>query len=83
MELQSKIYLTQTHRLKLIDLLDSQNRQPQIFTSFELFQSIVTCYYALIYRARGPDEEIFVLTFKAYGLNAHLTSLQCACRLNP
>ena len=24
---------------------------------------------------------IFVLTFKAYGLNSHLTSLQCACRL--
>ena len=41
----------------------------------------MTCCYALIYRARGPYEEIFVLTFKAYGLNSHLTSLQCACRL--
>ena len=27
-------------------------------------------YYALINRARGPYEEIFVLTFKAYGRNA-------------
>ena len=27
-------------------------------------------YYALINRARGPYEEIFVLTFKAYGPNA-------------
>ena len=26
--------------------------------------------YALINRVRGPYEEIFVLTFKAYGLNA-------------
>ena len=26
-------------------------------------------YYALINRARGPYEEIFVLTFKAYGPN--------------
>ena len=26
-------------------------------------------------------KEIFVLTFKAYGVNSHLTSLQCACRL--
>ena len=25
--------------------------------------------YALINRARGPSEEIFVLTFKAYGPN--------------
>ena len=41
----------------------------------------MTCYYALIYRARGPYEEIFVLTFKSYGLNSHLTSLQCACKL--
>ena len=29
----------------------------------------LTCY-ALINRARGPYEEIFVLTFKAYGPNA-------------
>ena len=29
-----------------------------------------TKYYALINRARGPYEEIFVLTFKAYGPNA-------------
>ena len=43
-ELQSKIYLT----------------QPQIFALFQLFQLIMTCYYALIYRARGPYEEIFV-----------------------
>ena len=41
----------------------------------------MTRYYALIYPAGGPYEEIFVLTFKAYGLNSHLTSLQCACRL--
>ena len=41
----------------------------------------MTCYYALIYRARGPYKEIFVLTFKAYGLKSHLTSLQCASRL--
>ena len=27
-------------------------------------------YYALINRAQGPYEEIFVLTFKAYGPNA-------------
>ena len=27
-------------------------------------------YYALINRAPGPYEEIFVLTFKAYGPNA-------------
>ena len=27
-------------------------------------------YYALINRARGPYEEIFVLTFKAYGPHA-------------
>ena len=30
----------------------------------------VSLYYALINRARGPYEEIFVLTFKAYGPNA-------------
>ena len=59
-ELQSKIYLTQTHRLRIIDLLDSYNRQPQIFALFQLSQLIVACYYALIYRARGPYEEIFV-----------------------
>ena len=27
-------------------------------------------YYALIKRARGPYEEIFIMTFKAYGKNA-------------
>ena len=32
-----------------------------------------------IYRARGPYEEIFVLTFKAYGLNA-VRSMRLECQ---
>ena len=35
-------------------------------------------YYALINRARGPYEEIFVLTFKAYGPNA-VRSMRLEC----
>ena len=36
--------------------------------------------YALINRARGPYEEIFVLTFKAYGPNAvRSMRLECQC----
>ena len=36
-------------------------------------------YYALINRARGPCEEIFVLTFKAYGPNA-MRSMRLECQ---
>ena len=36
-------------------------------------------YYALINRARGPYEEIFVLTFKAYGLN-EVRSMRLECQ---
>ena len=36
-------------------------------------------YYALIDRARGPYEEIFVLTFKAYGPNA-VRSMRFECQ---
>ena len=36
-------------------------------------------YYALINRARGPYEEIFVLTFKAYGPNA-VRSMRLECQ---
>ena len=36
-------------------------------------------YYALINRARGPHEEIFVLTFKAYGPNA-VRSMRLECQ---
>ena len=36
-------------------------------------------YYALINRARGPYEEIFVLTFKAYGPNA-VMSMRLECQ---
>ena len=36
-------------------------------------------YYALINRARGPYEEIFVLTFKAYGPNA-VRSMHLECQ---
>ena len=35
--------------------------------------------YALINRARGPYEEIFVLTFKAYRLNA-VRSMRLECQ---
>ena len=35
--------------------------------------------YALINRARGPYEEIFVLTFKAYGPNG-LRSMRLECQ---
>ena len=35
--------------------------------------------YALINRARGPYEEIFVLTFKAYGSNA-VRSMRLECQ---
>ena len=39
---------------------------------------IITQYYALINRARGPYEEILVLTFKAYGPNpARCMRLEC------
>ena len=38
-------------------------------------------YYALINRARGPYEEIFVPTFKAYGLNAcAVRSMRVECQ---
>ena len=36
-------------------------------------------YYALINRARGPYEEIFVLTFQAYGPNA-VRSIRLECQ---
>ena len=36
-------------------------------------------YYALINRARGPYEEILVLTFKAYGPNAE-RSMRLECQ---
>ena len=36
-------------------------------------------YYALINRARGPYEEIFVLIFKAYGPNA-VRSMRLECQ---
>ena len=36
-------------------------------------------YYALINRARGPYEEIFVLTSKAYGPNA-VRSMRLECQ---
>ena len=36
-------------------------------------------YYALINRARGPYEEIFVLTFKAYGPN-EVRSMRFECQ---
>ena len=36
-------------------------------------------YYALINRARGPYEEIFVLTFKAYGPNL-VRSMRLECQ---
>ena len=36
-------------------------------------------YYALINRARGPYEEVFVLTFKAYGPNA-VRSMRLECQ---
>ena len=35
--------------------------------------------YAVINRARGPYEEIFVLTFKAYGPNA-VRSMRLECQ---
>ena len=41
-------------------------------------------HYALINRARGPYEEIFVLTFKAYGPNAvRLMRLECQNKYFP
>ena len=36
-------------------------------------------YYALINRARGPYEEIFVLTFNTYGPNA-VRSMRLECQ---
>ena len=44
-----------------------------------LNQSWFYLYYALINRARGPYEEIFVLTFKAYGPNA-VRSMRLECQ---
>ena len=37
------------------------------------------CKYALINRARGPCEEIFVLTLKAYGPN-EVRSMRLECQ---
>ena len=42
------------------------------------FQLQFGTYHALINRARGPYEEIFVLTFKAYGPNA-VRSMRLEC----
>ena len=41
---------------------------PCVFEKLDMF--FLLKYYALVNRARGPYEEIFVLTFKAYGPNA-------------
>ena len=41
--------------------------------------SFVCVHYALINRAQGPYEEIFVLTFKAYGPNA-VRSMRLECQ---
>ena len=40
----------------------------------------IVLYYALINRARGPYEEIFVLTFKAYGPNVRSVSIRLECQ---
>ena len=42
-------------------------------------QFCIDQYYALNNRARGPYEEIFVLTFKAYGPNA-VRSMRLECQ---
>ena len=41
--------------------------------------SSIQSFYALINQARGPYEEIFVLTFKAHGLNA-VRSMRLECQ---
>ena len=43
------------------------------------YLKLICEYYALIDRARGPYEEIFVLTFKAYGPNA-VRSMRLECQ---
>ena len=52
-------------------------------TKKNIFQAhIIRCYhcdYALINRARSPYEEIFLLKFKAYGLNA-VRSMRLECQ---
>ena len=46
---------------------------------FQLRKLLFRQEYALINRPRGPYEEIFVLTFKAYGLNA-VRSMRLQCQ---
>ena len=44
-----------------------------------ILQAMLQDIYAVINRARGPYEEIFVLTFKEYGSNA-VTSMRLECQ---
>ena len=63
------------------------NRTPYnnaCYRMFKIYCHVNQCsasvqYYALINRARGPYEEIFVLTFKAYGPNA-VRSMHLKCQ---
>ena len=55
-----------------------------MITSLQYFCQIIKPGYALINRARGPYEEIFVLTFKAYGSNAvRSMHLECQNKYSP
>ena len=51
----------------------------RIIAEYALINPALGPYYALINRARGPCEEIFVLTFKAYGSNA-VRSMRLECQ---
>ena len=65
----SKVWFTNTPFPKF------EHRIPVTF--FNFFK--MNTYYALINRARGPYQEIFVLTFKAYGPNA-VRSMRLECQ---
>ena len=53
-------------------------------SSLNLISRQIKLHYVLINRARGPYEEIFVLTFKAYGPNAvRSMRLECQNKYSP
>ena len=64
-----------------VPLLTALLQRQEVYACFTDFQK---AYYALINRARGPYEEIFVLTFKAYGPNAvRFMRLECQNKYFP
>ena len=66
---------TQNMNVKIVVLWNNNKTIWIDCLSFHVFRQ----YYALINRARGPYEEIFVLTFKAYGPNA-VRSMRLECQ---